>query len=91
MDRVEQLLDARLNDTSFVAQLKSLPSMELRDALDAVMAVCEECEGKISGSISRFRDPGIPADPEWFTKCKKLLNIRKKHTLMIEREIHLRH
>ena len=91
MDRVDQILGQHLNDDTFINRIVQLDDSELSDILDEVKDIYQECQAKISESIAKFKDTGIPASPEWFAKCKKVMNIRKKHMLMIEREIKLRH
>lgn len=91
MDRIDELVGSRLKDREFIHLLGYMNDTELKDSLAKIESIHDQCLAKVNGSVERFKQTGIPADPAWFDKTKDLVNIRKKHILMIEREIKVRH
>ena len=90
MDRVEYIINGRYSDGEFLDEISDLDDQELDYLLNETKRVLDGAKAKIVGAKKKFIKTGIAADPEWFSKCKAVVNIRKKHILMIEREVSLR-
>ena len=87
MGRVSQILKAKLTDEEFLKELQGLTLLQLNKLLKGVTKIRDECRGELRTAIGLFRGGGTPAEPEWFSRCKSLTNIRRKHMLMLTREI----
>tara|TARA_Y100000361_G_C11051344_1_gene285372 strand:- start:120 stop:392 length:273 start_codon:yes stop_codon:yes gene_type:complete len=90
MDRVGEISKGKYSDGEFLYEIRSLDIEDLRELLAEIKHIHDGAQDKLNGAMKKFRETGIAADPEWFSKCKMVTNIRKKHILMIERQISLR-
>ena len=90
MDRVDEIVKGKHSDIVFLSKIQDLEDEDLEYVLEDITEIHAAAKGKITTAVGQFRETGIAADPEWFSKCKTVVNIRKKHILMIEREIRIR-
>jgi hypothetical protein len=89
MGRVSEIVNSKLTDEQFLGELSELSKDELTELLDKITDIHNECRDEVRTSIKEFRETGIPSDPVWFNKCKKVTTIRSRQMLMVVREIRI--
>ena len=87
---VSDIVKKKYSDAEFLYVIDKLDNDDVIQLHHEVEDIYEDCCDSLRKAIKEFKDTGIPKDPEWFHKCKRLANIRKRHLMMIQRELKMR-
>lgn len=87
---VGDIVKKKYSDVEFLHVIDKLGNDDVIQLHNRVRDIYEDCCDSLRSAIKEFRDTGIPKDPEWFHRCKRLANIRKRQLMMIQRELNMR-